>query len=173
MVIKFHGAPPFLAWFLAGFSLVAGGVEVLVLNAFDSPTGLWWLFLTPVGLLAFLGFFLVRRERVEVTEWEVRYYRYGKLRCCLPADSIKTYGLISFGPRTTRLFFCDADVGAELKQWLRLRRQNTALIATEDVSRQKLAQVWKLWNRPPVLEGSLAGNTSIQRDLRVLREKLK
>lgn len=183
-MVKFRGAPVFLAWFCLIFGLIYYGVGSIFLSAYavelrSVSTGLqvlsWFIFRGLAIVLALWGMIFVFREKIEVTRTEVRFFRYGKLCYVLPADAVKLYGMVSFGPRTTRIFFSGTDdaitFAADYKKWSRLRRKNALLIATEDTSNKGLVQVWKLWNKAPVLAGTLAGNRSLERDLRVLYEK--
>ena len=180
MVIRFRGAPIFLAWFCLLFGIAYYGIGALFLHAYadelaSSPALLqaisWLLFRGFAIVFSLFGCYAVCRKRVEVTEQEVRYYRWGMLRRTLPADSVTVYGLVRFGGMSTRLFFTAAEEITDCKTFSRFRRRNAPLIVTVDTNYRKLAQVWKLWDRPPVLTGTLAGNTSLQRDLRVLYEK--
>ena len=182
-MVKFRGAPTFLAWLCLIFGLIYYGVGSIFLSAYAdelqaASTGLrlvFWFFFRGLAIVfASWGIFFVYREKIEVTQREVRFFRYGKLCCVLPVDAVKQYGLVSFGPRNTLIFFSGTDdaitFAGDHKKWSRLRRKNALLIATEDTSQKGLVQVWKLWNRAPVLAGTLAGKKSIERDLWVLYE---
>lgn len=182
-MVKFRGAPVFLAWFCLIFGLIYYGVGSIFLSAYAdelqaASTGLrlvsWFFFRGLAIVFASWGLFFVFREKIEVTQREVRFFRYGKLCCVLPVDAVKQYGMVSFGPRNTLIFFSGTDdaitFAGDHKKWSCLRRKNALLIATEDTSKKGLVQVWKLWNKAPVLAGTLAGKKFIERDLWVLYE---